>query len=401
MNNVSKFVLTVAIILTGFATFVVAGQSVSTLEGDKFEGEIISLDSKKLVLKTSKGNKEISAGGLSVLQLNEVENSADNINQSLVLTFVGDVIPVSNMNLAGSELAFKSEKLGTRKLKLNTVSTLVNSNDSLSPLDILERCRAKKYSNGSRDKVIVQKNADNWKSFSCAISSMDSKKLKIKYKRKKRSLKMGKVIAVMIGKPTEKLPEIQGTVTLVDGTKLTFKTVEISKGKLTVDTINFGRLVFDSKNVGRIKILSDKLVNLSDLKPVEFKSYDMFNKQYDYKNNLSVSGRKLSLDNKEYSNGIGLHAFAELTYDLGGKYSKFVSLVGINDKSRPQGKVVVEVIGDGKLIKKIASLTGNDKAVKLNLNVTGVKKLTLRVSPGADNITVGDHVDFVNAKLIK
>ena len=402
MNKiVNKFVVIAAITLTGFATLVVADQSVSTLEGDKFEGEIISLNSDNLVMKIDNAEKKVATGNLSEISVNEIDSLAQNVNQSFLKTFVGDFIPLTNMALAGTDLAIKAPMLNVKSLKLSNVAVIVNANERYTANEILEQCAAKKYTNDSRDKVVVQKNATNWKAFSCALSSMDKKKLRFKYKRKKRIVKMEKVLAVFIGNPTEKIPGKAGFVNLVNGTKLAFKTVAVSNGKLTAHSVSFGKQTFELKHVGSVKFISDKIKNLSDLSPVSFKSYDMFNKQYPLKKNLSVSGRKLSLGNKKYTNGIGVHAIAEITYDIDGKFSKFVSLVGINDEASSKGSVVIQIIGDGKILKKIPALTRKGKPIKLNINVKDVKKLTIKVLPGDSNVTVGDHVDFVNAKLIK
>ena len=108
---------------------------------------------------------------------------------------------------------------------------------------------------------------------------------------------------------------------------------------------------------------------------------------------LSSCGRSIG--------GIGVHSFSELTYNVKGQYSKFVAYVGIDDSVKPNGNVSVEILGDGKVLKKIDSVTGKDKMKQISVNIAGIKKLTLRVNFGSDKLGIGDHLDFAGAKLIK
>ena len=46
-------------------------------------------------------------------------------------------------------------------------------------------------------------------------------------------------------------------------------------------------------------------------------------------------------------------------------------------------------------------LTGKDDPQLVRAKVAGVKKLTIRVDFGQDNLDVSDHVDLAAARLIK
>ena len=91
----------------------------------------------------------------------------------------------------------------------------------------------------------------------------------------------------------------------------------------------------------------------------------------------------------------------KLTYTIDGKYSRFVTVAGIDDAVRPAGNAELVILGDGKVLGKAIQLTGKDKAQTVRVDITGVKVLTIRVGFGADGLDVADHVDLAAARLIK
>ena len=61
-----------------------------------------------------------------------------------------------------------------------------------------------------------------------------------------------------------------------------------------------------------------------------------------------------------YSRGIGVHANAELLYDLKPEYARFVARVGIDDKQTVHGTVVVKVYARDKLLLESGVIRGGD-----------------------------------------
>ena len=47
----------------------------------------------------------------------------------------------------------------------------------------------------------------------------------------------------------------------------------------------------------------------------------------------SIEKNALILDGKKYEKGIGTHANSEIVYKLDGKYSRFLSDIGVDDES--------------------------------------------------------------------
>ncbi|WP_345701265.1 NPCBM/NEW2 domain-containing protein [Kitasatospora terrestris] len=115
---------------------------------------------------------------------------------------------------------------------------------------------------------------------------------------------------------------------------------------------------------------------------------------------LSVDGRALKLNGTTYAKGIGTHANGSITYALNGGWSRFRSDVGVDDEVTANATVRFEVWGDGvRLYQSPSVLTPSSATQSIDVDVTGVKTLELRVTDAGDGIN-SDHADWAGAKLI-
>jgi len=113
-------------------------------------------------------------------------------------------------------------------------------------------------------------------------------------------------------------------------------------------------------------------------------------------------GHTITLHGVKYAKGIGCHAQSIITYNLAGKYSSFLSDIGIDDEvlSEGGGSVEFQVWGDGvKLYDSGTSpyITSGQPAQHVNVSVAGVDTLTLEVLVGSSSNN--DHADWAGAQL--
>src|SRR5216684_1831586 len=102
------------------------------------------------------------------------------------------------------------------------------------------------------------------------------------------------------------------------------------------------------------------------------------------KADLGVAGKPLSIGGKQFTRGVGTHAESKLRVDVGGKASRFFAQVGVDDNADGQGSAEFIVLGDGKVLWRSGLLTGGKPAIPVDLNVSGVRVLALRVTDGGD-----------------
>ena len=117
--------------------------------------------------------------------------------------------------------------------------------------------------------------------------------------------------------------------------------------------------------------------------------------------NKSILGNPLTLDAVVYASGIGTHAASTISYNIAGKYTNFLSTVGIDQEEdgKGNGYVDFQVFGDGVLLFDSGVLT-NDQIANIDVSVVGVQTLTLVANNGVANDIDYDHADWANAELV-
>lgn len=111
-------------------------------------------------------------------------------------------------------------------------------------------------------------------------------------------------------------------------------------------------------------------------------------------------GGPLRLGGTTYDKGLGVHARSEVTVDLNGAYDRFAAETGIDEEKPDKGSVVFEVLGDGEVLARSAVLGPADAPHAFDVDVSGVRQLTLRVTDGGDGID-SDHGDWADARLLE
>jgi len=114
-------------------------------------------------------------------------------------------------------------------------------------------------------------------------------------------------------------------------------------------------------------------------------------------------GHEITIGGVKYAKGIGCHAQSIITYNLAGKYSSFLSDIGIDDEvlSAGGGSVEFQVWGDGKKLYDSGTspyITSGQPAQHVNVSVAGVNTLTLEVLVGSSSSN--DHADWAGAYLV-
>jgi hypothetical protein len=93
-----------------------------------------------------------------------------------------------------------------------------------------------------------------------------------------------------------------------------------------------------------------------------------------------VVNQSVSIRDKLYQNGIIMRPGSDVVYDIKGLYSSFSALVGIGDETNSDNSTEFVVVGDDKELWRSTSLKKADGIRVVNVDVTGIQHLVLRVS---------------------
>jgi hypothetical protein len=88
-----------------------------------------------------------------------------------------------------------------------------------------------------------------------------------------------------------------------------------------------------------------------------------------------------------------------LVYRLPAGFQRFKTLVGIDDAVRPRGHVRLVIRADDRVLEEL-TVTGVDKAIPLDLDISGAGRLAILVDFG-DDLDVADHLDLCEARIVK
>ena len=111
-----------------------------------------------------------------------------------------------------------------------------------------------------------------------------------------------------------------------------------------------------------------------------------------------ITGSPLSIHGQKFTRGVGTHATSKFRVKLDGNANRFTAEVGVDDSAGDQGSVEFIVIGDEKILWRSGVLKGGEAAKPVDVNLTGVQTLVLRVTDGGDGES-NDHADWADAKI--
>jgi hypothetical protein len=102
--------------------------------------------------------------------------------------------------------------------------------------------------------------------------------------------------------------------------------------------------------------------------------------------NRALSGRPLTIAGQRFAVGLGTRANSDIEYDLRGLFGTFTASVGVDDgNNNDRATVEFVVLGDNKELWRSGPLKKSDAAKSLKVNISGVKRLLLRVTGSGDN----------------
>lgn len=117
----------------------------------------------------------------------------------------------------------------------------------------------------------------------------------------------------------------------------------------------------------------------------------------DPKRDLSVGGKTLSVGGKQFDSGWGTHAASLLHVQLNGA-KRFNAQVGADDEEGGKGSVIFSLENEGKLLWTSGLCKGGEAPRPVDIDVSKVQFLTLRVTNGGDNAD-NDHADWLDAQF--
>ena len=369
--------------------------TIHTIDGRTQSGTIrgISRDGKVAGLQS-----ELNLSDISLIEVKRAKPQQSPPKQQVVVHLFG------GSKVLGNRVVLEKEKVrirssdGDYSLSVQSLRGIIWSSSQDSVVKPLIE-----QSDSSQDRVIVGI-GENVVTREGLLESLTTNDLGFKYQGKSRSISMDKVRGlVMADLGIKEIDGLKATITTTNQNrwKGVIRSLKQSSLSLSIDSESSVSLPVDQ--IQRIEIASDRLVYLSDLQPTKVEESSQFVVSRKFKKDLSIGGNPMEIldesGNKiRLSKGLGVQASSELTFENAG-FDRIRGIVGIDLETHARGNCIAIINGDGiRLWEK--NLVGGRPAIPLDIDVTGIEKITLVVSPGQE-FDLADHVDWGELRLIK
>ena len=381
------------------AALAVADQ-VETVDAQVASGLVVRIAPDGIVLRADGRDRTIAPGEVMRVSLATGTDLMSQSARPVLVTAAGDELPAEGLTVADGKAVFTPQGLGALTLDLSAVRTVYLGGGPLTPDAAGEKLADLKAAQSDQDVLLVARDKDVF-TISGTLKALDDKSVLFRWNDADKKVDRAKVLAIRLAALKGAAVPVAGVLQLTSGAKLAYTALAMDEAGATVATVTAGDRKFARADVAAARFRGEGVVDLSSIKPAAVHEHGFFDHVFPYRVNRSAGGGSLLLGGKVYSTGLGLHSFCELTYDLGGAYSRLVALAGIDQAVRPNGDALLTILADGKPLLPPTRLTGRDEPVPLRLDLKGCKSLVIRVEFGPDNLDVGDHVDLAAARLLK
>ena len=315
-----------------------------------------------------------------------------------VLLLTGSTINAKIVSGNEKALKMQSPLLGEFEIKNNAIKGVVFTRG-----DIPDSKFAGFFAGSDPDKdSILTPKAEKQVGF---MVSLSDKALEFDQEGQKRPIPFEQLGALRFAELEKFKPlmGVQGSVTLSDGSKLTGVMNGLKDEKLELKVYEDQNLSVPVDAIRALTLAGGKLIYLSDFPALTVEEKPLvggFPVIFHWKKNKAVTGGPLKIAGKEYSRGLGVHAYAKVTLNLEGQYEKLLVEPGLDDTGLNGPGCSWRIVGDGKELAKGEAKLGQ-APTQGKFDVKGVKTLELIADFGPDNDDAGDHLDWANARLVK
>jgi hypothetical protein len=251
----------------------------------------------------------------------------------------------------------------------------------------------------SQDTLVSRDHADI-RVLQGRLESLDENGGSFLFAGESRSFQHDKIYGIILASGATQPATGHTTVELADGSSFSGTLKSADKASLQMQTTFGASMEVSINNVRRLKFRSDRVEFLSDRKPSTQRIEGVLHDSWPVRHDRNVLGNPLSIGGRTFERGLGLHSRTQLSYAIGGEFERLAATVGIDDAVRPLGSVVMQVIGDGKMLFDSGALSGVDPPRDILVDVSGVQTLTLLVDYG-DGLDASDHADWADARLLR
>jgi len=394
------------------------GETVVTmLDGRTLTGEVVAWDAKAISITTADGKQELPASALLDARWSRDEAPAA---EALNIEFVdGTRFSYAEFTMANRQAklsgSYSDEPLEIPREAIRLIELQPPSPAIAQAIEEIGR------KNLAGDALVVTKrDGQSMDYLTGVVGDVSAEQAAFEWDGETVPVKRSKIAAIVFYHPRRQgLPEAACELSLVDGSRIAARRLELNDRTLKIETPAGVELTVPLERIQRADFSAGKVAYLSDLKPSEVRwtprvatpaGADVIATYGLPRNDASYSGSPLSLlwkddvlrsrrDVRTYNKGLAIRSRTELTYRLAEGMRRFAATAGIDPSSTVQGHVTLQVRADDRVLWE-GPVDGKQAPVEIDVELGAARRLHLTVDYG-ENLDFGDRLHLVEARVTK
>lgn len=379
---------------------------VQPLSGGPVRGKLVSLGPHEVIVESAAGPVRLELAQVAGLVFNGTPAAGATKAAVWVELVDGSRIAAGNVALRSGKAAIGAESGGA---VLEVPASLVRWIRFQPETQALAGPWQKLLQSEVRADLLVTRKGDVLDFYQGIVQAVGDEVVDFVLEGERIPAKRAKLYGLVFHHPAgQTLPEPLGVAVEAGGSRWPLRSIRLEGDTFHWTTPGGVSVSRPASCIQRIDFSQGKIVYLSDWKPeaAQWTPYIGLGTElparvalFGPRPDRSLSGGPLELGGKVYAKGLALHSRTELVYRLAEPYRRFSAVAGIDDRVRPRGNVRLTVRGDGKVLFD-ATIAGVDPPRELDLDIRGVRRLSILVDFGED-LDVADHLDLCDARLVK
>ena len=372
------------------------GVTIKTVSKDDISGELLSFSSAEgAVLRTAAGEMAVPLQDLVRLTVATPVPRRAERECTLTLTN-GDLLSGKFAESRPDAVVFETAEVGRVLIELESIAGI----DAPAAFQPAYKASADWFGRAGKtdeDRILLT-NGDTVSGF---ITSIDGEGLTLQSTLGDTSVSLRRLVAVRMASPRP--PALHGlflVITFAAGGRLTVTDLEWSR-EAAEARLSAGQSVrIEPERIAQVEVLGGRWEWLSRHTPASDEHTPMLGLSFPHAADRNVLGGPIVVRGERFAHGVGVHSRSNLTYELKGAYSEFVTFFGIDDDSGSFADVSVVILVDGQHRFEVPHVLPGVLHGPIRLDIARASRIELMVGFG-ENGDIQDRFDWVEPALIR
>ncbi|MCE9527969.1 MAG: NPCBM/NEW2 domain-containing protein [Planctomycetales bacterium] len=396
--------------------------TVEPLEGQPLHGRLVELSGERIVIENSSGKQTLDPKQLQSVQLDGVpiverpQIWVDLIDSSLLpgrsFQSAGGKANVETLQGERIELPTRSVRAVRFLTQTPEIAAMWQDLLKLSPggdMVVLRKSGTREVEEeGKAPRTVTETVLDQLEGTILEVTpagakfDFDGDKIDVK-REKMEGIIFLQPVKRMLPSPVCRLKTTDGSIWSVRSLELKGEVISLTTTSGVNHSLALTSLSQIDFGIGNVLYLADMEQELNQGE-ISFQPKNMlssFKQLAAPRKNKSAGGEALSIHGTKFAKGLSLHSRTRLDVRVPEGYRQFRAVAGVDDAAGPTASFQLKILGDNKeVFSKQFSAEQSAEPLTIELNLTGVRRLTVVVEEGAGQ-DFGDTLVLANARLTK